>query len=237
MAGTFLLVFLRPPQPDVQRSPNPVTLSRAVGNYLVLLRRREIVAAAGAFCLMFLGVALYVVYLPTWLESSIGATPNQIALLFLCGGIANVLVGPQAGRLSDRIGRKRIILFSCTGLSILMALTTPMVDTVSMAYLFFFLTMALVAMRISPFSALLTGLARDGERGILMSLTVALGQVGFAGGGAVAGLLYASSGYETTSRLAAASVLGMALLVAFFVPEPRRTDSAPDIPVEETSSA
>jgi MFS family permease len=186
---------------------------------------------------MFLGVALYVVYLPTWLESSIGATPNQIALLFLCGGLANVLVGPQAGRLSDRIGRKRIILFSCTGLSILMALTTLMVHTVSMAYLFFFLTMALVAMRISPFSALLTGLARDGERGILMSLTVALGQVGFAGGGAVAGLLYASSGYETTSRLAAASVLGMALLVAFLVPEPRRTDSAPDIPVEETSSA
>jgi predicted MFS family arabinose efflux permease len=236
MAATFLLVFLRLPQPDVQRSPNPVTLSRAVGNYLVLLRRREIVAAAAAFCLMFLGVALFVVYFPTWLESSIGATPNQIAILFFCGGIANVLVGPQAGHLSDRVGRKRIILVSCAGLSLLMALATILIHSVSVAYLFFFLTMALVAMRISPFSALLTGLAREGERGILLSLTVALGQVGFAVGGAVAGLLYASSGFTTTSRLAAASVLGMGLLVGLFVPEPPGKDPALLVPKQDTPS-
>jgi predicted MFS family arabinose efflux permease len=117
-----------------------------------------------------------------------------------------------------------------------MALATILIHSVSVAYLFFFLTMALVAMRISPFSALLTGLAREGERGILLSLTVALGQVGFAVGGAVAGLLYASSGFTTTSRLAAASVLGMDLLVGLFVPEPPGKDPALLVPKQDTPS-
>jgi predicted MFS family arabinose efflux permease len=237
MAATFLLVFLRLPQPDVERSANPVTLTRAVGNYLALLGRREIAAAAVAFSLMFMGVGLFVVYFPTWLESDIGATPNQIAVLFFCGGIANVLVGPQAGKLSDRIGRKRIVLISCAGLSCLMAMATLVIHSVEAAYLFFFLTMGLVAMRISPFSALLTALAEDRERGILLSLTVALGQVGFAIGGGVAGLLYATSGYATTSRLAGASVLGMGLLVAILVPEPPRKGALHPPPGEEGAGA
>jgi predicted MFS family arabinose efflux permease len=220
MAATFLLVLLRLPQPDVERSPHPVTLRGAITDYAAMLRRREIAAAAAAFFMMFLGVSLYVVYLPTWLERGIGATANEIALLFLVGGIANVLVGPQAGRISDRIGRKRIILVSCVGLSVVMALTTWAIGSVPAAYPWFFLVMALVAMRIGPFSALLTALVSDDRRGSLLSLTVALGQVGFAAGSAVAGLLYASAGYGFTSVLAGGSVLAMGLIVWTLVPEP-----------------
>jgi predicted MFS family arabinose efflux permease len=226
MAATFVLVLLRIPQPEVDRNPEPVTLGRAARGYLEMLRQREIAAAAAAFFLMFLGVSFYVVYLPTWLERDVGATANQIALLFLVGGVANVLVGPQAGRISDRVGRKGIILLSCVGLSILMVLTTPVVGSVSVAYPYFFFIMALVAMRIGPFSALLTALVPDGRRGSLMSLTVALGQVGFALGGTLAGLLYASAGYGSTTILGAVSVLGMGLMVWFLVPEPRLRSAA-----------
>jgi predicted MFS family arabinose efflux permease len=221
MAATFVLVVFRIPQPDVDRNPDPVTLGRAAREYLDMLGKREIAAAAAAFFLMFLGVSFYVVYLPTWLERDLGATANQIALLFLVGGVANVLVGPQAGRISDRVGRKGIILLSCVGLSILMVLTTPVMVSVTVAYPYFFVIMALVAMRIGPFSALLTALVPDGRRGSLMSLTIALGQVGFALGGTLAGLLYASAGYASTTVLGAVSVLGMGLMVWFLVPEPR----------------
>jgi predicted MFS family arabinose efflux permease len=127
--------------------------------------------------------------------------------MFLVGGIANVVTGPQAGKLSDRIGRKGIILMACVGLSIVMVLTVPLVTSLFAAYVVFFLTMVLVAMRISPFSALLTALVRDERRGSLMSLTVALGQVGFALGGAVAGPLFADVGYfsNTSSGLSSCS--------------------------------
>ncbi|MFW5904679.1 MAG: MFS transporter [bacterium] len=220
MGATFVLMLLRLPQPDVKLSESPVTAAGAAREYGALLRRPEVAAASAAFFLMFLGVSFYVVYLPTWLERVIGASANHIALLFLVGGVANVLVGPQAGRLSDRMGRKGIILASCLGLSVVMALTTVVVGTVWAAFPYFFLTMALVAMRIGPFSALLTALVSDDRRGTLLSLTVALGQVGFALGGTVSGFLYEASGYGLTTVLAGASVLGMGLMVWFLVPEP-----------------
>jgi MFS family permease len=133
-----------------------------------------------------------------------------------------VATGPQAGRLSDRIGRKGIILLACVGLSTVMMLTVPLVTSMVAAYVAFFLTMVLVAMRISPFSALLTALVQDERRGSLMSLTVALGQVGFALGGAVAGPLFADVGYFSNTLLGAVFVLGMGLIVWFRIPEPAR---------------
>lgn len=220
MAATWLLILLALPQPDVERSPQPVTIGRAVSGYLALVRRPEIAAACAAFLLMFLGISFYVVYLPTWLERGIGATTNQIALLFLVGGIANVIVGPQAGRISDRIGRKGIILASCLGLAVVMALTTTVIREVWIAFPYFFVVMALVAMRIGPFSALLTALVPGDRRGSLLSLAVAVGQVGFAVGATLSGILYAASGYTPTSVIAGASVLGMGLMVWFLVPEP-----------------
>lgn len=76
-------------------------------------------------------------------------------------------------------------------------------------------------MRVSPFSALLTGLVRDERRGSLMSLAVALGQLGFALGGAVSRPLFARVRYVSNRLLGAVFVLGMGLIVWFFIPEPK----------------
>jgi predicted MFS family arabinose efflux permease len=221
MALTVGLIWFKVPQPDVELAEHRLTVGRAVRDYWAMLRQGRIAAAALAFFLMFLGVSLYVVYLPTWLESELGATSSQIASLFLVGGIANVLTGPQAGKLSDRIGRKGLVLISCVGLSIVMLATTPLVRTLLLAYPLFFLVMVLVAMRVSPFSALLTALVPDRQRGSLLSLTVALGQVGFAFGGALAGPLYADRGYGSNTVIAAGSVLMMGVVVWLFIPEPK----------------
>ena len=220
MGLTVILLFLRVPQPNVLRSKHRLSVSKAAADYMAMLQRPDIAWAASAYFMMFLGVSIFVIYLPTWLERSVGLTGGQIALMFVVGGVANVLTGPNAGKLSDKIGRKGIILMSCVGLSILMFLTTQFITGPVAAYVFFFFTMVLVAMRISPFSALLTALVSDERRGSLMSLTVALGQVGFALGGAVAGPLYADIGYASNTVLSAAFVLIMGLIVWFFVPEP-----------------
>ena len=55
-----------------------------------------------------------------------------------------------------------------------------------------------------------------------MSLTVAIGQIGFAIGGVVAGPVYAAYGYGSNTLIAAASVLAMGVVVWIWVPEPRR---------------
>lgn len=228
MAATFVLIWLKVPQPDVERTQGKLTFARAVGGYRGMLGERQIRAAAMAYFMMFFGISLFIIYLPYWLEQSLNATPNAIATLFMAGGLANVLTGPQAGKLSDRIGRKRIIILSCVGLSLVMLLTTVVLREFWMAYILYFIVMVLVAMRISPFSALLTAMVSDERRGSLMSLTVALGQVGFALGAAIAGPLYTRFGYGSNTVVGAVSVLIMAAIVAYQVPEP--------VPVEPRSA-
>ncbi len=220
MAGTVILLRTVVPQPDVQRTKGPLSVKKAAADYSAMLRRPEVAWAAAAYFLMFLAVSLFVVYLPTWLERTMDATGDQIALMFLVGGIANVVTGPRAGKLSDRVGRRTMILMACVGLAVVMVATPLVVDTLWLAYPMFFIVMVLVAMRTSPFSALLTALVNDERRGSLMSLTVALGQVGFAVGGALAGPLFANVGYQSNALLGAASVLGMGLIVWFKIPEP-----------------
>ena len=230
MGATFVLIWFRVPQPDVQRTEGRLTVARAIRNYRAMLAQSEIAAAAVAYFMMFIGVSLFVVYLPYWLEQSLGVSQNAIASLFFVGGIANVLTGPQAGKLSDRIGRKRIIILSSIGLSIVMLLTTVLVREFWAAYLLYFVLMVLVAARISPFSALLTALVSDERRGSLMAMTIALGQMGFAVGAAVAGPLYSRFGYGSNTVLGAGAVLIMAGIVAYLVPEPEPHEDTAAVP-------
>jgi predicted MFS family arabinose efflux permease len=221
MALTVLLLFFGVPQPDVKRTQHHLTVRKAAGDYFTMLKRGDIAAGALAFFFVYLGWSIFFVYLPTWLEHDLGATGDEIAVMFLLGGVANVLAGPRAGDISDKIGRKGIILLASVGLSLVMVLTVPLVRSLSVAYVFFVLTMILIAMRISPFSALLTGLVQDERRGSMMSLTVALAQVGLALGGAIAGPLFAGPGYVSNGILGAVFVLAMGLIVWFFIPEPQ----------------
>lgn len=230
MAATVVLLWLRIPQPPVKRTTGRLTVRQAASDYLIMLGRPEVRWAGAAYFTMFLGVSLFTVYLPTWLERGVGVTPNQIALMYLLGGVANVVTGPQAGKLSDRVGRRRIVLLACVGLSAVMVATPLVVVSATVAYAVFFVTMVLIAMRISPFSALLTALVTDERRGSLMSLSVALGQVGMAVGGALAGPLYAGAGYRSNAVFAAASVLAMGLIVWYRLPEPSAEPHAPPPP-------
>jgi predicted MFS family arabinose efflux permease len=90
--------------------------------------------------------------------------------------------------------------------------------------------MVLVAARLSPFSALLTALVSDERRGSLMSMTIALGQIGFAVGAAAAGPMYGRFGFASNTVLGAVAVLIMAGIIAYLVPEPESRDDISVVP-------
>ena len=226
MLVALFLVARFVPQPDVKRSEAPLTLRRSILNYGRLLQETKIVAAAAAFTLMFAGIGLYLVFLPTWLENEIQLSNNDIVFLFLVGGLMNVITGPQAGKISDRIGRKPLIINSCIGLSLIMVATTFLVNGKWIAYVFFGLAMVMIAMRISPFQALITALVSADRRGILMSLSIAIGQVGMGAGSALAGVAYEHFGYFSNTVLGATSMLIMAFVVARYIPEPRGQETS-----------
>lgn len=219
-ALAFLMITLTVPQPKVSLQKSRVTVLSSLRRYLLMLQKPEILATAGSYLLMFLSISVYIVFLPTWLENTFHASGNAIASLFLVGGIANVLTGPQAGKLSDRWGRKKIIIVACVGMAVVMCLTVPVVDTFWIAYPLFFLIMMLLAMRLGPFQALITELVSARKRGMLMSLLVAIGQIGYGLGGSIAGPTYVKSGYMSNTFIGAAMILGMVYLVWKYLPEP-----------------
>ncbi|SMO37215.1 MFS transporter [Gracilimonas mengyeensis] len=234
MLLTFLLILAKVPQPNVELSADRVTFKGSLNKYLKLLKRSEVRAVAFAYVVMFLSISVFVVYLPTWLEDSFNVSGKAIASLFFVGGIANVITGPLAGKLSDHIGRKKIIIVSCLGLSVVMAITTLVITEFWISYIVFFFTMVLIAMRISPFQALSTQLIKSDNRGSLMSLLVAIGQVGYGIGGSIAGPFYVESGYMSNTLIGTLMILIMAYIVWRHVPEPElNTESGTKFADEE----
>jgi predicted MFS family arabinose efflux permease len=221
MTLTTVLIWFYVPQPDVERDKNRLTVRSAIAGYRELLGRRVVVAASATYFLMFFSIGLYVIYLPTWLEHHLGVEGTAIASLFLVGGIANVIAGPAAGKLSDRTGRKPLIITSCLGLAVVMVATTYLTTSMVMAYVVFGFAMVMFAIRISPLQSLMTALVEEQRRGALLSLAVAIGQIGLGIGSAVAGTSYVRYGYVSNTLTAAVAVLGMAMLAYWALPEPK----------------
>lgn len=219
MFATYYLVWAHVPQPNVKLNKNRITLKGSLRNYWELLKRGPILAATGSFFLMFISVGLFIVYFPTWLQQNYGVSGNFIAMLFVVGGVANVIFGPKAGKLSDKIGRKWLVIVSCLGTFIIFGGTTFFIFEPWIAFPFMFIVMSLVAMRVSPFQALLTEAVSDEKRGSLLSLNAALGQTGLGLGGAIAGVAYTNYGFVSNSLMAATTILLTAFVVWKFVPE------------------
>jgi predicted MFS family arabinose efflux permease len=221
MTFATLLVWFFVPQPEVERDQSRLTFSSVGRNYLTLLRQKAVVAAASVYFLMFLSIGIYVFYLPLWLENVIGISKMQTASLFFVGGLANVVAGPLAGRVSDIVGRKPLIVTSCLGMGLVMVLTTYVISNVWYAYALFGAAMVMVGLRMSPLQSLMTALVTGARRGMLMSLAIAAGQLGMSLGTGVAGTTYTRLGYTSNTIIGAVAILATALLVHRALPEPQ----------------
>ncbi|MFB6249421.1 MAG: MFS transporter, partial [Salinibacter sp.] len=235
MGLATVLIWRFVPQPDADLDEKRLTPRRFLRKYRRLLRGPNVVAAVGAYFLMFCGFGLFTSFLPTWLESTVGVSSYSIALLFAVGGSANVLASPLAGHISDELGRKPLIVGSSLALGALSAVAPVLIVDFTSAAALFFLAMIAVGIRISPLQSLLTALVPDQARGLLMGLAISVGQAGFGIGSFVASATFGAYGYVSNAVAGALATVVMAALVHWALPEPAPSsapspDSARSVP-------
>ncbi len=219
MGLASVLTWTKVPQPAVPLATE-LSVRSALGKYRGLLTRRSTAAAALSYFVMFFGVGEYIAYLPTWLEAAFHVSADTVAGLFAVGGLAAVFANPLAGKLSDRVGRRVVILATSVVFAAVAGLTPLLVTSFAWAYPVFFVAMASASMRSPPIQSLFSALVPADERGSLMSLSSFGGQTGFALGGAVAGLLYGRSGFGSVATVACVATVAVTALIWAALPEP-----------------
>lgn len=220
MGVTFLFVMFFIPQPNIILQKNKITFKNSLNKYRELLKNTDIRAVAICYLLMFLSLSIYIIYLPLWLDEKFNLSSSDIGWLFCAGGIINAISGPRAGKLSDHIGRKKMIISSCIGLAMIMVITTYIMVDYWVAYLIFPIAMLLIAIRISPFQALSSELVNSNNRGSLMSLLVAIGNIGSGFAGILGGYLFEYAGFLSNTIFGGFAIILTAYLVWRYVPEP-----------------
>lgn len=219
VALSVVLIYRYVPQPPVPLATD-LSIRESLVSYGALLRAVPTAASVAAYTVMFLGVSLFITYLPTHLIKAFDESPTAVSTLFVVGGIANLIFAPLAGRWSDRYGKKLLVVTGSAAAGALMIATPWLLTDFWVAYVLFFAIMIFVAFRISPMQALVSSLVVPTLRGRLLALGFAVGQVGFGLGSSLAGPLYKHYGFGSTAIAGGLIAAIMALLVLVLIPEP-----------------
>ena len=165
----------------------------------------------------FLGFSIVLPYLFFYAQS-LGATPLVYGLLVTSYAFAQFVCAPILGRLSDRYGRRRILLFSLLGSSI-SYFGFGIAGTIWLLFLFRILAGSMSATAPIAQAYVADTTSEGNERLKYMGLLSAAFGIGFIIGPALGGILSNAFGYSIPSFLAAGLALTNLTLAYFRLPE------------------
>jgi len=171
----------------------------------------------------FTGFGLVLPLLPFWAEQA-GANAFNIGLLLTIYALAQFLFTPVLGSLSDRYGRRPIIVISLIIEAISLAMTA-LASNLPLLYVARFIG-GLGASNIGTAQAVVADVTSQERRARGMGLVGAAIGAGFVIGPALGGLL-APLGITIPFWIAMGLALSNALLVTFFLPETRALPTEP----------
>ena len=180
---------------------------------------RAVVLASTLEAAMYVGYGAFLGFFPIY-AAKIGINDAQIALVMGVQLATTMLAKPLSGRLSDRIGRKPMIL---AGL-FLCAATLPLIPNVTSLWLLFPVSALFglgVAIVTPSTTALVADLVKAGQMGSAMGVFGTIWDIGEALGPILAGFLIAPLGYSPAFGLIASLMIAAALCFAVLVKDPQ----------------
>lgn len=235
-AGATLLVFFAIavllPQPRHEVRTGEVHVTSALEGYWKLMHDRKVLGVLMMSMSIGISMVMFSVYTSPWLELKFGLNTTERGLTYAIGGPAVILGGPLAGRISNALGRVRVVV----GGTIMMALMQWLIPNTELAaerirgsisrsdyaqfgdvawpivaptLLVFFLIMIAGSSRSAPFQTLAIEIVSPEQRGALAAVRNSFNQAGGAAGAALGGFLWAGTTGSYHTICYAAAVIGL----------------------------
>jgi len=206
----FALLHLNPPPPRVkEKGLKPVLDDMWQGFRIVAHNTRVLITSATDGAKMIANGAL-MAFLPIY-ALSIGLNAGEAGLLFGVQGVISFLSKPVMGRVSDRVGRKPLIM-----VGLLICATTFMLIPHAQSFLLLLFLAAGFgfgeAVVTSSISAFIADVSELNTLGAAMGMQGTISDIGHASGPLLAGLFIEHLGYQSAFAIIAAIQLFAAAL-------------------------
>lgn len=208
------------------RTVSAVSLRNLAVSYGRFLVRTGPLAVIAASFLVSASTVGFITYVGTWLRDAYGLSTDWIGLIFLFSGLGALLGSPLAGYLSDRAGKRGVVVVSGLVMAGLLAGIPWITGLLPVVFAGFILTGIAGAFRHAPLQALVTAMASDEERGTLIALKNTVAEFGIAGGTAFCGVLYVAFGYPSVGAACGVMAAAASLVILVWVREPDGPDGS-----------
>jgi len=144
---------------------------------------------------LILGHFITIQFIALYMIRNVGVPEDQIFYIYLVGGIITVLTGPIVGRLTDRLGAKKVFTFFVLSATIPVFLITNLPPVESwIAFVCTGLFFLFVGGRMIPVTTLISAVVTPQERGSFESLRSAITQFGGGLSAIIGGLIVKENG-------------------------------------------
>jgi MFS transporter, DHA1 family, multidrug resistance protein len=193
-----------------------------LGSELFLNNKNAMLILFLVMFLVMVGFGIIIPVLPFYAEE-IGATPTELGLLMAVYSLMQLLFAPMWGRISDRIGRKPVLMLGITGLALsffMMAISTNL----WMLFAARIIGGILSSANMPTSMAYVADITTPEDRGKGMGIIGAAVGLGFVFGPAIGGI-FSKTSLSLPFYIATISSVITLLLITFFLKESSTAES------------